>query len=462
MIVFGGRLHNFETRPRGGVTVQAFIAKAAVREHLAHDLGPLRELAGRGLYAAASAMRAAGRRAAAYKLLMRTHSGNFSESMDRRIEGELRDATARERRGEPTGLWQSYDEVIAEAAAAFRSGANADPKRLVGSRLLVAKPWRPGERGVLYVDYSYVFASLSGLFDLRAIADRYHLVLEPSWSGVCAPEVLLFSRLDAPVLVETIEPRDRRVLATIATNLEPVAVAANYWVDYRAIEPQPDAKRDIDVIMVAAWAGIKRHWRFFKTLAALRRRGHRLRIALVGYRYDLTIDDIRAQAAHFGIGDQVELFERLSQTEVSALLARSKVHVLWSRRECANRAIIEAMLADVPVIVRSGLTFGFPYPYINAQTGRFVDEAALGDAILEMLERRASYAPRQWVLDHMTCQHATAAVEASVRAAAGRGGEPWTSGLVVKTSTLDTQKYWDPADRDRFAADYQFLEASIR
>jgi glycosyltransferase involved in cell wall biosynthesis len=443
------------------VNVPGFIIKSALREHLAHDLGPLREIAGRSLYIAGSAMRATGRAPEGYKLLMRTHSGNFSDSIDRRIELELHEATARERRGESTGLWSAYDQVIGAAVATFWAGPNANPRRLVGSRLLVAKPWRPGERGVLYVDYSYVFPSLAGLFDLRAIADRYHLVLEPSWSGVCAPEVLLYSRLDRPVFVETIEPRDHRVLATLNTNLRSVPVAANYWVDYRSIEPLPEERRDIDVIMVAAWTGIKRHWRFFRTLAALRRRGHRLRIALVGYRYDKTIDDIREQANYFGIGDQVQLFERLSQNEVSALLARSKIHVLWSRRECANRAIIEAMLADVPVIVRSGLTFGFKYPYINEQTGRFVDEAALGDAILEMIESRMSYSPRQWVLEHMTCQQATAAVEASVRAAATKCGEPWSSGLVVKSSTLDTQKYWDEADRDRFVDDYRFLEASI-
>jgi glycosyltransferase involved in cell wall biosynthesis len=302
-------------------------------------------------------MRAVGAASQAYRLLMRTHSGNFSEAIDRRIEEDLRDAIARERRGESVGLWSTYDEVIAAAVGTFRAGSNANPRRLIGSRLLVAKSWRPGERGVLYVDYSYVFPLLAGLFDLRSIADRYHLVLEPSWSGVCTPEILLYSRLDRPVFIETIEPRDLRVLTTIDTNLTCVPVAANYWVDYRLIKPMPEVRRDIDVIMVAAWAGIKRHWRFFRTLAALRRRGHRLRVALVGYRYDRTIDDISDQLTYFGIRDQVELFERLSQTEVSALLARSKVHVLWSRRECANRAIIEAMLADVPVIVRAGLTF---------------------------------------------------------------------------------------------------------
>src|SRR5262249_55046224 len=163
------------------------IAKAAVREHLAHDLGPLRDLTGRGFYAGARALQIAGRRAEAFKLLMRTHSGDFSESIDRRIERQLRDATARERRGERTGLWDAYDGVVAAATATFRSGPRPDPRRLIGSRLLVAKSSRPSERGVLYVDYSYVFASLAGLFDLPAIAARYHLVLEPSWADVCNP-----------------------------------------------------------------------------------------------------------------------------------------------------------------------------------------------------------------------------------------------------------------------------------
>jgi glycosyltransferase involved in cell wall biosynthesis len=444
------------------VSVRALIVRAAIRERFAHDLGPLRPLVGAGLYSAAHALGLAGRRADAFRLLMRTHRGNFSKFIDRRIEAELQDATARERRGQATGLWDAYERVIGSAVASFLLGSNPNPRRLVGSRLLVAKSWRRGERGVLYIDYSYVFASFAGLFDLGAIADRYHLVLEPSWSGVCMPEILLYSRLAQAVFVQTIEPRDRQVLATIRTNLTPVPVAANYWVDYRPIKPLPAEQRDIDVIMVAAWAGIKRHWRFFRTIAALRRRGRALRVALVGYKYDKTIDDIRAQAEYFGIADQVMLFERLSQEDVSALLSRSKVHVLWSRRECANRAIIEAMFADVPIIVRSGLTFGFPYPYINDRTGRFVEEKDLGNAILEMIDSHASYSPRRWVLEHMTCQKATNIVENAIRAAAVHAGEPWTSGLVVKTSTLDTQKYWDADDRERFAADYQFLEQSIR
>jgi glycosyltransferase involved in cell wall biosynthesis len=213
--------------------------------------------------------------------------------------------------------------------------------------------------------------------------------------------------------------------------------------------------------MVAAWADIKRHWRVFRALGRLARRGHRMKVALVGYRYDRSMADIAALARHFGIGDQVELHEYIPPEAVNALLARSKVHVLWSRRECANRAIIEAMLANVPVIVRKDMTFGFPYPYINAQTGRFVAERDLEEAILDMVQHRDAYAPRDWVLANMTCEKASMALEEHLERAARTAGERWTSGLTVKTSGLYGMQYYVPSERNRFDADYQFLESAL-
>jgi glycosyltransferase involved in cell wall biosynthesis len=445
------------------VSARLSILKAATREHLTSDLGPLGGPLAMGAFLAARAAAAgpATLRPRGYKTLMRLHSGAFSGVVDRWIAGEIQKAMQAERAGQATGLWACFDQTIQQAVHTLRAGSRRDPKHLIGTRILVAKAARGRERGVLVVDYSYVFPLMAGFFDLAAIADRYSIVLEPSWADVCTPDILLYSRLARPVFVQTIEPRDHEFLGTLRTNLEIVPLAANWWVDHRAVTATV-ATRDIDVIMVAAWADIKRHWRVFKALADLRRRGHRLKVALAGYKYDRTRGEIEALAGHFGIRDQVETYERISQAEVFALLARSKVHVLWSRRECANRAIIEAMLADVPVIVREGLTFGFHYPYINDLTGRFVRERDLGDAILEMIERRTSYQPRAWVLDHMTCAHATAALESQLRHHAESHGEPWSEGLVVRTSTLDTQKYWNPEDRDRFENDYRFLENAIR
>jgi hypothetical protein len=79
-----------------------------------------------------------------------------------------------------------------------------------------------------------------------------------------------------------------------------------------------------------------------------------------------------------------------------------------------------------------------------------------------MIATRDRFSPRQWVLQNMTCERATAVLEAHLRKAAEAAGEPWTDGLAVKTSTLDTQRYFNSSDRDRFAEDYQFLASAVR
>jgi glycosyltransferase involved in cell wall biosynthesis len=444
------------------MTARTLVARAATRELLTYDLGPLREVAARTVYGAAKTVLATGsphRQAQALKALMRLHSGAFSPSVDRRITSLLRQALHDRKNHEGAALSLLFRQTAAEAAHRHRTSPK--PTRILDARALVVKGWTPRERGVLVVDYSYVFPLMLGLFDLQKVADRYTLVLEPSWAGASNPDILLFNEISKPVYVQTIEPRDRNFLNALQTNLRVVPLAANWWVDPR-MAPPPAAHRDIDVIMVAAWADIKRHWRVFRALRELRRQGHRLAVALVGYRYDRTREDIEALAAHFGIRDQVTTHERISHEEVSALLARSKVHVLWSRRECANRAIVEAMLADVPVIVREGLTFGYRYPYINEQTGRFVREGDLAQAILQMIAERDRYRPREWVLANMTCERATAVLNEHLKREALAAGAPWSEDLVVKTSTLDTQRYFHPEDAARFEADYRFLESCRR
>jgi hypothetical protein len=119
------------------------------------------------------------------------------------------------------------------------------------------------------------------------------------------------------------------------------------------------------------------------------------------------------------------------------------------------------MLAGVPVIVREGLSYGHRYPYINSQTGQFATEAGLGDAMLKMIAERNRYTPREWVLANMTAEKATAILQDRVREETLALGETWTEGLVVKTSTLDSQRYWNPDDRSRCGADYAFLESAL-
>ncbi len=315
---------------------------------------------------------------------------------------------------------------------------------------------------MLLLDYSFVFPAFARFYDIGSICKRYHLVLEPSWSGYCDPDILCYLPVQVPVFVEAFEPRDAAFVASLKANLIPVPLAANWWVDHRVMRPLPGIKKDIDVVMLASWATFKRHHRFFAALSQLKKQGHALRCLLIGYPVNLTLADIRGLAAYYGIEDQVECREWLGSAEVNEQLNRARVNIVWSRKEGVNRAIIEGMFAGVPCMLRQGFNYGHEYFYVNKETGCFAGERELPERLLWMVRHHAEFQPRDWVLAHMSCQRATAILEECVRAHAVSAGENWTRGLAVKVGHLNGMQYWDPADKGRFESDYDFLRSKIR
>jgi hypothetical protein len=264
------------------------------------------------------------------------------------------------------------------------------------------------------------------------------------------------------VFIQSIEPRDTAFLEGLRGNLLPVPVAANWWVDHRLFRPLPDVAKDVDVIMVASWAGFKRHDRFFAALARLKARGERLTAVLAGYPAGCSRADIERQARYFGVAGQLEIYEWLPPEELNRQFNRARVNVLWSRKEGVNRALIEGMFAGVPCLLREGFNYGHRYAHINAATGCYAAERELPDRLLDMVRRHRDFAPRDWVLANMSCQKATAILEAAVRKAAVAQGEEWTEGLAVKVTQLNTMRYWDESDAERFRADYGFLRSGLR
>jgi glycosyltransferase involved in cell wall biosynthesis len=335
----------------------------------------------------------------------------------------------------------------------------ARPDALLGPLVMVLKPATADEKGVLVLLYSYVLPLFSRLFDVQRILRRYHLVLEPSWSGYCNPDVLCYRALDDVIFVQAYEPRDREFIDGLRSNLVSVPTSNNWWVDHRVFTPMTGVTKDIDVIMVAGWAPYKRHAQFFAALRTLRRRGRRPRVALVGYSLGLSIADLQGVAAHHGVEDQIEWHEGLSQPEVNLLLNRSKVNVIWSRKEGVNRAIVEGMFAGVPCIVRDGFNYGFKYPYVNDATGRFADEAELPDCLAWMVENHQRFDARPWVMAHMSCQQSTAILESAIRRHASG---VWRTPLAVKVNGLHGMHYWNEGDADRFSEDYRFLRSMVR
>jgi glycosyltransferase involved in cell wall biosynthesis len=388
----------------------------------------------------------------ALRVLSAVHRAGYMTPADRAVESALRRAFSGSRAYVPLAR-AIHAHVQDTSAAPPRLSAN--PSSLLGPLAMVLRSPRAGRKGVILLQYNYVFPLFAKAFRLDHIAQQYHIVLEPSWSGYCTGDVLSYAGAGR-VYVQAYEPRDRQFVEALDVGFQVVPTSTNWWVDHRTFVPLPHVRKDVDLIMVAGWGGYKRHSAFFEGLARLRRLHPRVRVVLVGYGLGMSSADIVALAEVYGVADTLELFEHLSQQDVNVQLNRGRVNVIWSRKEGVNRAIVEGMFAGLPCIVREGFNYGHPYAYVNESTGAFAAEHDFPRVALEMIEKADRMRPREWVLENMSCQRATRILQLAID---GEDGEP--GDLAVKTNGLYGMHYWNDADATRFAGDYEFLRSQL-
>src|SRR5262245_37193439 len=272
------KAEGLEPRPRLGLS----LFKARLREYLSYDswlfslaVGALGTVIGLLLYLCRRTRRG-------FDLLARLHRANYWFGA---VAPWLARRAARMPRHRLADVYQHYVDQVSPCPGTAR--VFEDPRRMLGSVVLVLKSATPQEKGVIVLGYNHIFPMFARFFDVRKVASRYHIVLEPSWSGYCTLDVLIYSRYPFPVFVQAYEPRDAKFIDDLKSNLVSVPTSTNWWVNHRLFRPLPAARKDIDIIMIAAWARYKRHDRFFAALGALRRAGRRPRVVLLGYPIDL-------------------------------------------------------------------------------------------------------------------------------------------------------------------------------
>jgi len=436
--------------------------KLAVFEYLLFDSTLFKFVAGWTGLLVGFLLYLSGKRAKGFAILAKVHSSAYSEWASRRIEALLRRACQNHRQGLDHPLLHVFAAVVTNnAPLPVTARFFTSPEKILKWDAFVLKSPGPNEKGVILLRYLFVYPLFAKFFDLDAITQKYYIALEPTWSGYCDLQILPYTQLAHPVFVGSIEPRETQFIENLQSNLVPVHFSNNTWLDHRQFMPLPGVEKDIDIIMVASWAKYKRHWAFFAALKKLRDRGKKPKVVLIGGPLELTLDDIRRQAEWYGVSDLVELHEYLSPAEVNRFFNRAKVHVLWSRREGWNRAIIEGMLAGVPCIVRQGHNYGHHYAHINSQTGRFSTEKSLPNELADMIEHYDRYSPREWVMANMTAQRSALLLSEAVKAKALEAGEVWTRDVVAKTDRMAGQSYWDDADDKRFEGDYDYLRSML-
>ena len=436
------------------MSVRMRVLKMRASEYVRYDSFVARTVIAIVSILLSSMMNMFGKRSLSRKLLMYLHRNAVSPISDAYAESMINKLI---RNGDSFRLEYIQSVRATERTRRFFH----EPQRLVGTRVLVLKSPESEERGVMLVDYSFVFPLLARRFGIGEIMQRYHIVIEPSWSGACDDDVLALSEF-GNVFVQSNEPRDIEFMKRSGAELTPVPIAANWWVDTRVFRPLDGIEKDADILINASWAKFKRHERIFAALSRLRRRGRRLKAILVGYEVDLSRTELTALAAEYGILDQLEFHEGVTPTEVNVLLNRSRVNLIWSRREGSNRAVIEGMSAGVPGIMRCGFNYGHQYPFVSENLVEFATEDTLPNALLRVIDRNSDGSPRTWIERNMNPQIATTLVDEVIGRYCCQHGEKWTRGkLAVKVSSLHAMEYWEQKERERFLNDYTFIRGVI-
>jgi glycosyltransferase involved in cell wall biosynthesis len=363
---------------------------------------------------------------------------------------------------QPNGIRGTLGDFLQTPFAASlraRFLARPFPENIIfGGNLIPLKAYDPrtGERGVLLLAYNYIFQAFHALFRTEELRKFYRIVLEPSYTYVEDPGYTLFRGWD--VVVEDRIPFVRSGLQWLGNIFETVNLNAGDWVDPDTFYPLPNQGKIYDLIYVASYARYKRHEVLFRTLAKIRRP---MRVAIVGFPFERRREDIEAEMRRYGVTDGCEIFERISFEELNRLLGSSRINLMISSHlESANRALYEAMYANVPSIVNRDCE-GIDLSYVNEHTGVQASDGTLAEAILDMLDRPNQFAPRAWALEHTNYLRSTQIINAKLKELSQAEGEPWRTDIAAKVNRPDPV-YKNKEDAERLQPVLHHLAQFLR
>ena len=326
--------------------------------------------------------------------------------------------------------------------------------------LLKAPDAATGEKGVILLKYTETFRAFAALYEIERLVRDYMIVLEPSWWGYKDASFFLLAGSDSDVVVQSQAQPDYDFLAEHGFGMMPIRVGAGDWINPDLFQPSSEERR-FDVVMVSSWNPYKRHRDLFAALKTARsRHGRTLRTALIGYPNGWTVDRIRHELDRFGIADQCEVLDSISQQQVAEIVSRSRVYVLLSRREGANKAMYEAMFCNTPVLVPRHHR-GVNLEHLNRQTGMTFDPRNLTDTLIEAVDRSSEFSPREWAMRMTGYRNATRQLDEELRRVALSRGRTWKQSIEEKKNQPNLL-YAHEADRLALDPAYERLAGYLR
>ena len=157
--------------------------------------------------------------------------------------------------------------------------ADQDSRRIAKAAIL--KPFiSPREKGVLFISFEEQWSRLIHHCDLEAVAQRYDLIVSPTWSPPhCLATTAFAHAWPGPLFSLISNQRDLEILPRLSSNYVPLPLFASSWVNPEFYHPLPRRERDVDIVILANFGKYKRHLALFRALRSLRPRP---RVLLMG------------------------------------------------------------------------------------------------------------------------------------------------------------------------------------
>ena len=270
------------------------------------------------------------------------------------------------------------------------------------------------EKGVLIINFSTTFHCVLNSLDCKRLCENYIVVLEPSWAGYALPEIFLWLDFGEKVFIQSSEIKDRELIQSLEHNLIDVSFGASDWVDDTIFYPIKGVEKSYDLIFVANYNSIKRHYSLLNALKEIIKEQSTFKAVFVMGPWGDSKDQINDLIRDYNLSENIDFFENIPQQEVNLLLNKSKVNILLTLKEGSNRSLFEGMFANVPAIVLEE-NIGVNKDYFNTHTGQVVKEKDLVNAIIHFSTHWNKYSPRGWVMDNISPVKTTLKLEKSIK-----------------------------------------------
>ncbi|MFZ5994960.1 MAG: glycosyltransferase [Thermodesulfobacteriota bacterium] len=212
------------------------------------------------------------------------------------------------------------------------------------------------EKGILLISFEKELQKILRFKTLDAIQERYHIVFLPSSHGFfSSPLIVLAARARERFYVMPVHARERRFSHHLGPYCRALPFNAASWVK-KEFFCSYQGDRDIDCLMVANFAEVKRHWLLFKALSRL---PSEIKAYCVGVPLGIrTADSLRQEAKEYDVLNRIVIVEGPTQEELRMYYQRARVFCALSYREGSFIAVAESLLAGTPVIYFKNAQFG--------------------------------------------------------------------------------------------------------